>query len=505
MIRASLTVDHDFALADIDRRLFGTFIEHLGRGVYGGIYEPGHPTADANGFRGDVLDLVAELGTTITRYPGGNFLSGYNWEDGVGPVEQRPERLDLAWFATETNRFGTNEFIDWAKKAGVEPMFGVNLGTRGADDARRFVEYCNHPGGTVLSETRRAHGWDKPHDVKLWCLGNEMDGSWQIGAKTADEYGRLALETAKIMRCVDPSIELSACGSSNRNMESYGRWEYEVLDRCFDQVDYVSLHTYFTNPADSTEEFFANLEELDTFINEVSAIADAVAAKRRSPKRIMLSLDEWNVWYRARSHTDLRRPGWPKAPALLEEVYNAEDALLVGGGLITLLNNAARVKVACLAQLVNVIGPIMTENGGPAWRQTIFHPFALTARHAHGRVLRTIANSPTFATKSFPEAPYLLATVTEDESTGALVVFALNRHLTEPMELTVNMRGFSKGRTIETARRIHHPNLKAINTKDSPNVVVPVELPGVVLEDDVLTAKLAPASWNVIATRAPMP
>jgi len=287
-------------------------------------------------------------------------------------------------------------------------------------------------------------------------------------------------------------------------MDSYGRWEYEVLSHCFDYVDFVSLHTYFTNPHDSTEEYFSNIEDLDAFINEVVAIADAVAAKRRSPKRIMLSLDEWNVWYKARSHADLRKPDWPVAPPLIEEVYNTEDALLVGGALITLLNNAARVKVACLAQLVNVIGPIMTENGGPAWRQTIFHPFALTARHAHGRVLRTIANSPSYASKAFPEMPYLVASVTEDEQAGTLVVFALNRHMTEPMALEVDMRGFAEGRVIESAVQIHHPNMKAVNTKDAPDTVSPQPLTGVELDGGKLTAKLAPASWNVIVTRAPV-
>lgn len=503
MMNASLIVDHDFAVAEIDRRLFGSFVEHMGRCVYGGIYEPGHPAADSDGFRQDVLELVRELGVSMVRYPGGNFLSGYRWEDGVGPRDQRPSRLDLAWYSTETNQFGTNEFIEWTKKAGVEPLFGVNLGTRGPEEAGRFLEYCNHPGGSELSDLRRAHGWEKPHDVKVWCLGNEMDGPWQICAKTPEEYGRIALETAKIMRSIDPSIELSACGSSHRMMDTFGHWEYEVLDRCFDHVDFVSLHTYFTNPHGSTEEFFANLEGLDAFINEVAAICDAVAAKRHSAKRLMLSLDEWNVWYKARSHTDLRKPGWPKAPALIEEVYNAEDALLVGGALITLLNNASRVRIACLAQLVNVIGPIMTENGGPAWKQTIFHPFALTSKFASGRVLRTIANSPTYATKSFPESPYLVATATEDEAAGTMVIFALNRHTTEPMSLKVDMRGFPKDRTIGTALQIHHPNLKAVNSKDQPNVVAPAPLKGVTIEDSILTAKLAPASWNVIVTQGP--
>ena len=501
-LKATLIAHRDFAISDIDRRLFGAFVEHMGRCVYTGIFEPGHPSADVKGFRQDVADLTKELGVTIVRYPGGNFLSGYNWEDGVGPVAERPRRLDLAWFSTETNAFGVNEFIDWCRKTSVEPMLGVNLGTRGVDEARRFVEYCNHPSGSQLSELRRKHGYDKPHDVKFWCLGNEMDGPWQIGAKTAHEYGRLAHETAKVMRWVDPSIELAACGSSNREMATYARWEYEVLDHCFDHVDFISLHTYFTNPHDSTAEFLGNIELLDYFIKEVASIADAVAATRRSPKRIMLSLDEWNVWYKARSHSDLRKPGWPEHPRLIEEVYNVEDALLIGGALITLLNNCDRVKAACMAQLVNIIGPIMTEPGGPAWRQTIFHPFALTARYARGRVLRTLAGSPTYAGKASPEMPYLRACVTEDETSGQVAIFALNRHLREEMDLDVVLRGFGRDRRIVTALQVSNPNFKAVNTKDEPNAVIPQPIKTIGIENHAIKAKLPPGSWSVIVTSA---
>ena len=497
MVSAHVIVDRDFVLADLDRRIFGAFVEHMGRCVYGGIYEPGHASADERGFRGDVLALTRELGPTIVRYPGGNFLSGYNWEDGVGPVAERPRRMDLAWFSTESNHFGTNEFIEWAKAAGTEPMLGVNLGTRGPDEARRFLEYCNHPGGTQLSDLRHEHGHAEPHDVKFWCLGNEMDGPWQINAKTAEEYGRAAHETAKVMRWVDPSIELAACGSSHREMATFAAWEYEVLEHCFDDVDFISLHTYFTNPHGTTEEFFGNIERMDSFIKEVVAVADAAAAKRRSPRRIMLSFDEWNVWYKARGHDFQRVPGWPEAPALIEEVYNVEDALVVGGALITLLNNADHVRCACLAQLVNVIGPIMTETGGPAWRQTIFHPFALAARYATGRVLRAVVKSPSYAAESAPEIPYLLASVVEDEASGRVVIFALNSHLSEDMELSVALRGFEL-RSVETALQVHHSNMKATNTRDAPDTLAPMPLEGATIAEGTLSARLRPGSWNVI-------
>src|SRR6476659_138413 len=400
MRNVNVRLHRDFAIGSTNPRLFGSFVEHLGRCVYGGIFEPGHPDADEHGFRKDVLALVRELAPTVMRYPGGNFVSGYNWEDGVGPVAERPRRLDLAWLSTETNRFGTNEFIDWCRLAQIEPMLAVNLGTRGADAARNLLEYCNHPGGTHWSDLRKAHGWQQPHAVRFWCLGNEMDGPWQMEAKTADAYGRIAQEAAKMMKWIDPSIELAACGSSGRRMSTYGAWEDTVLQHTFDQVEDISLHTYINTYDQDTPAFLASIDLMDNFIDEVVAIADSVAARRRSSKRIMLSFDEWNVWYRTRRNRAARvKEGWPVAPPILEEIYNMEDALAFGGCCISLLNHADRGTAACLAQLVNVIAPIMTETCGPAWRQTIFHPFAHFSRMGRGRVLRAVVDSPTYSSR----------------------------------------------------------------------------------------------------------
>ena len=500
MISGQIVVDKAFRLAEIDRRLFGTFVEHIGRCVYGGIFEPGHPEADERGFRRDVLALTRELGPTIVRYPGGNFLSGYDWEDGVGPVEKRPSRLDLAWFSTEPNTFGTNEFMDWCRAADVEPMWCVNLGTRGPNEARELLEYCNHPGGTALSDLRREHGYPEPHAIKYWGLGNELDARWQIGQKTAHEYGRIASETAKLLRWADPDIELFACGSSNAEMPTFGAWEYEVLDLCFEDVDYLSLHMYFRDRLDDYLEFQANVEVMDRFIKDVVAICDAVGATRRSTKKINLAFDEYNVWWKAYGGIHRRVPGWPFAPKINEEVYTMEDALVLGGALITLLNNCDRVRVACLAQLVNVIGPIMTETGGPAWRQTIFHPFAQAARVGHGRVLRTAVTCPTYEAKTAPVVPYLIATVIEDEGAGRLSVLAVNRHPDEELELSLETRGFGNGswRVVE-AQTLSHPDLKATNTKDAPAEVSPrpngdVRARGA---GDV-AATLPAASWNLL-------
>jgi alpha-N-arabinofuranosidase len=497
---ARVIADRDFIIDTLDRRVFGAFVEHLGRCIYGGIYEPGHATADEHGFRGDVLALAREMGVTIMRWPGGNFVSGYNWRDGVGPKARRPVRLDLAWFSTESNQFGTNEFITWCRKAGVEPMMAINLGTAGAEEARQLVEYCNHPGGTEYSNLRIAHGFPEPHDVRFWCLGNETDGPWQICHKNAQEYGRAAQEAAKVMRWTSSGITLAACGSSYREMPTYGTWEYEVLDHCFESVDFISLHQYFHNRDDDIARFFTHVDKLGDFITEVTAIADAVAARRRSRKRIMLSMDEWNVWYKARTPADLAQPGWPAAPKLLEETYNFEDALVVGGALVTLMNHADRVKAACLAQLVNAIGAIRTETGGPAWRQTIFHPFAQASRLARGNVLRPVVECGTFSAGDYPAAPVLLASVVHDASNDAVTVFALNRSR-EPMALSVELRGFG-ALEIAEGLELHHADLKASNTRDEPNTVWPVPHGGCEASASGLSARLRPLSWNVFSLRA---
>lgn len=276
-----MVVDKEYKIAEVDDRIYGSFIEHLGRAVYGGIYEPGHPEADEQGFRKDVLDLVKQLNVPIVRYPGGNMVSAYNWEDGVGPKEDRPQRLELAWRTIETNQVGTNEFADWAKKAGTEVMMAINLGTRGIDAARNIIEYTNHPGGSYWSDLRKKHGYEQPHNIKTWCLGNEMDGPWQVGQKTPYEYGRLAKEAAKAMRLVDPSIELVTCGSSNSSMPTFPEWEAETLDHTYEEADYISLHQYFGNYDNDSQNYLANGLELERFIETVTSICDYIKAKKR--------------------------------------------------------------------------------------------------------------------------------------------------------------------------------------------------------------------------------
>ena len=422
-------VDRDFCIGAIDPRLYGAFLEHLGRAIYGGIYEPDHATADDMGFRGDVLDIVRELNVPIVRYPGGNFVSGYNWEDGVGPIEERPRRLDLAWTSTEPNTFGTNEFAAWARRAGTDVMLAVNLGTRGIDEARNLVEYCNHPGGTALSDLRRQHGATDPHNVRVWCLGNEMDGPWQIGRKTAHEYGRLASQTAMAMRLVDPTIELVVCGSSHAAMATYPDWEMTVLEHTYEDVDYISLHTYYKLENDDLGSFLAQSLLMDDYIRTVVSACDLVQAKKRSSKQLMLSFDEWNVWYHSQGHDRelSRSQPWQIAPPLTEEPYTLEDALVVGSMLITLLRHADRVKIACIAQLVNAIAPIATVTGGGVWRHTTFFPLLHASRFGRGSVLDLRLNVASYSTKQFDAVPLVDAIATVDDDAGEMTIFAVNR------------------------------------------------------------------------------
>ncbi len=464
-----IVIDPAFKVGEVDERLFGSFVEHMGRAVYGGIYEPTHPSATADGFRGDVLALVRELGVSLVRYPGGNFVSAYDWEDGVGP--ERPTRLDLAWHSIEPNTFGTDEFLRWAAVAGLEPLLAVNLGTRGIDAARALLEYVNAPRGTKWADMRPR---DEPYGVKLWCLGNEMDGPWQVGQKTAVEYGRLAAETGKAMKWVDPSIELCVVGSSNSSMPTFGAWEDTVLDLTWEIADHISLHTYY-DPAkfDDVDAYLRCSQDLDRMIHTVVATADAVAGRKRSRKRIGISVDEWNVWHQTANPHHVGHDGpFKHAPALAEDEHTVADALVVGCLLITLLRHADRVKIGCLAQLVNVIPPIRTSNGGPAWRQTTFHPFAHAARFGHGTVLRVeLAGDDVEAT----------AVLNGD----GVTVFAVNRSADAmPLELVVRDLDLTVAEHL-----VLDGELGASNTAEHPDRVTPRRGAG---------AELPARSWNVL-------
>jgi alpha-N-arabinofuranosidase len=494
---AHITLDPAFRVAPVNRRTFGSFVEHLGRSVYTGIHEPTHPGANARGFRTDVLALVKELGVTTVRYPGGNFVSGYRWEDGVGPVEKRPRRLDLAWHSTEPNWVGVDEFMAWATEAGVEPMMAVNLGTRGVQEALDLLEYCNVPGGTAWSDARRANGAESPYKVRMWCLGNEMDGPWQIGGKTAHEYGRLASQTAKAMRMIDPELELVVCGSSHSSMPTFGEWEREVLGAAYEDIDFISAHAYYQARDGDLASFLASGVNMDYFIDSVVATCDHVKAARKLDKDIYVSFDEWNVWYQSGEASKTPTgDDWPVAPRLLEDHYNVADAVVVGGLLISLLRHSDRVRSACLAQLVNVIAPIMTEPGGPAWRQTTFHPFALTARYAKGEVLKLDVRSDQVETPQYGGVAAVDAVATYDPETGDLALFIINRNAQAATQVELDLRSLGAVR-VTGATVLANDDHRWAATSDDPDSVVPHDLT-TILADGTLSAELPAVSWAMV-------
>jgi alpha-L-arabinofuranosidase len=466
-----------------DRRLWGTFLEHLGRAIYTGVYEPGSALADKNGFRTDVIAEIKTLGVPVIRYPGGNFVSGYNWLDGVGPKKARPTVLERAWNSLETNQFGTNEFVDWCKLVSTEPLLGFNLGTGTPETAVAYVEYCNVDKGTKWSDLRRSHGYDQPHNVRYWCLGNEMDGPWQMGTMPAREYGRKARDTARQIRVIDRSLQLIACGSSNTILPTYLVWDREVLEECYDQVDGISLHNYYGNTKDltgeSTPRYLAMNLDMERQIREIAAVCDYVQGIRKSPKRLWLSFDEWNVWYRARggAAADGKRTF---APALLEEVYNLEDALLVGGFVNTLLRESDRVRVACLAQILNVIAPLVT-NKTSVLRQSIYYPYAWALQYARGKVLDLAVESQTYPIAAAglradfardDEVPFVDVAATIDPQNGQACLLALNRDLDAERELVLEWRDVTPVRVL-ACETLTGPDLKAFNTFEQPKRVVP--------------------------------
>jgi len=493
--------------SELDRRLFGSFLEHLGRAVYTGVYEPGSKLADAHGFRTDVVAEVRGLGVPIMRYPGGNFVSGYNWLDGVGPKNQRPTVLERAWNSLETNQFGTNEFIAWCHLAGTEPLLGFNLGTGSPETAVAYVEYCNVDRGTKWSDLRRAHGVEAPHNVRYWCMGNEMDGPWQMGHTTASEYGRRARDAARQIRVIDPGLQLIACGSSNTILPTYLVWDRQVLEECYDQVDGISLHNYYGNTpeltANNSARFLAMNLDMERQIHEVGAVCDYVQGVFKSPKRLWLSFDEWNIWYRARS-APFRDGKRTLAPHLLEEVYNLEDALLVGGFINSLLRQSDRVRVGCLAQIVNVIAPLVT-NETSVLRQSIYHPYAWALRFARGRVLDLLVESETYPIVADglradfarnDQIPFLDVAATHDPADGRVCMLVLNRDLESERELILEWRDPVPTRVL-FCETLTGPDLKVFNTFAQPTAVAPRALapppPGT-----RMTFKLPARSYTVV-------
>ena len=493
MQHASLQIFNDSSAKDIDPRLYGAFIEHFGRAIYSGIYEPGHPSADEGGLRSDVAGLVREIDVPVVRYPGGNFVSSYRWEDGVGPRELRPKRLSPAWRTCESNQFGTDDFVRWCRTVGTSPMLAFNLGTRGVQAALDLVEYCNHPGGTALSDLRIQNGSREPHDVRVWCLGNEMDCPCQVGNKPAIEYGRLAGETGRALRRLDPTLELVLCGSTRRAMPTYMEWEQTVLEEAYDVVDYISLHYYVAEvDCSSDEEYLATPLTMDLQIREVIAACDFIKAKGGHAKTMMLSFDEWNVWNYIRANSKCEP--WSDAPAQLEQEYTMKDALVFAGMLLTLIRHSNRIRIACIAQLVNVIAPIMAIAGGGAWRQTIFFPLLHASRHGRGLLLETRLKCDVSKSRESADVPNIDAVATHDPRDQSVTIFALNR---SPADCAFHARTENGAWRVEQHIVLHHFDLSAINSSAEPGNVLP-SAGDASVDQGMVHAVLLGYSWNVI-------
>ena len=500
-MKADIIVNKDFIKARIDKRIYSSFVEHMGRVVYSGIYEPGHPTADEDGFRRDVLEKVKEMGVTGIRYPGGNFVSCYDWKDGVGPVQNRPKRLEIAWRAIETNEFGTNEFMKWAKKADIEPIFAVNLGTKGIENAVSLVEYCNIKEGTYYSDLRREHGVSQPYHIKTWCLGNEMDGHWQIGHKTADDYGKLAQQTAKAMKQVDTDIKLVSCGSSKSDMITYPDWEMTTLGYTYDYVDYISLHQYYGNQEKGTKYFLAQSIDMENYIHTVLAACDVVKAKKRSKKVLNISFDEWGVW----STPDIvvaaqvdEKP-WQIAPHLSEQIYTMEDSLLFSSMLMNFIKYADRIKIACQSLLTNISAAIMTDRGGEVWVQPIFYPFSWMANYGNGLVVQEVLQCQAYSCEGFENVPYVDEVVVYNDEKNELVIFAVNRSEEESVDLNLMLQQFQVER-IKEHLALSHKDKKACNLKNHDEVK-PYHVEDSEVSDGLVKAKLQPLSFNMLRIR----
>ena len=475
---ARIKIDTDRVIGEVDPHLFGNFAEHLGRCIYGGIWDEGSPLADADGYRKDVMQATKDLGVTVLRWPGGNFASGYNWKDGIGPRDQRPPRRDDAWGDIESNRFGTDDFLRYCERVGLEPYICINAGLGTVEDARQWVEYTNEPGDTYWARQRRKNGRDKPYNVKIWGLGNEIDGPWQLGHKNAEDYAKFALEAAKAMRRADSSIKLIGSGSSNFRGPDWVAWNRTVLENLKSEIDYISLHTYIGNGDNNFEKFLAASRDLDDRIEVVGGLIQAINVTNPRQRPIYIAFDEWNVWYRARGGSEFEI-----AKTRLEEVYNYEDALAMGMFLNSFFRHANLVKMANLAQLVNVIAPMMTSKAG-LYLQTIYFPLAEYARQKGNQSLDVLVTSPEYKPDGGRSLKYLDVSSTYDAKSRQICLNVLNR--SEKNDIAAQIVNSSG--TLSSAVgvwELNHSDLKATHTFGADQKVRPsIKTASVSLKDN---------------------
>ncbi len=470
-MNAQIHVDSHHHVGPVDRRIFSGFLEHIGRAVYEGVYDPGNPLSDENDFRKDVLAALRQINMPYVRYPGGNYVSAADWRDGIGPKNMRRSRPDFAWKSIETNQFGTDEFITWCKTANTAPMLAVNLGTGNARDAAELVEYCNLPGGTYWSDKRKENGHAAPHNVKLWCLGNEMDGAWQAGHCSAAEYAQRAMSASILMKGLDPTLQTVVCGSCTNSLPTYMQWDRTVLETCWDYVDYISAHRYSGNSDHDSAAFLAEGVEIDRVLDDYAGAISYVRALKKSKKNIYISFDEWNVWYKNGAGDGK----WTSAPHLLEEVYNFEDAVVNMQYLTSFIRHADIVKIACIAQIVNVIAPLLTRADGMLV-QSIFYPWLWASQLASGNSLRMAVDVPTCPAGKRGEAPAIDSAATYDPATGQISLLLVNRSLTQ--EITVDFSVADRNLQSVTDNHALGGGTMALTTANSwenPHQVIPAQ------------------------------
>jgi alpha-N-arabinofuranosidase len=495
-LKAKVFIDSERTIAPISPLLFGGFAEHMGRCIYEGIYDPKSVHADENGFRKDVLAALREQAYTTIRYPGGNFLSGYNWLDGIGPKSQRPRRRELAWQSIESNQFGTNEFMDFCKAINAEPMLGVNMGTGSIQSASDLVEYCNVPGGTYWSDLRASHGCSEPHNVRYWCVGNEMDGPWQIGHLDAVSYGNKALEAAKMMKWQDPKIKTVLCGSSSDKMSTYPEWDRTALEIAWEHIDFHSMHYYAGNRENDTASYLASAVAFEQFVNTLEGTLRYVKAKTRSTHDVYLSWDEWQVWYKG----DPLEGNWTEAPHLAEEIYNLEDALVVAQWLNVFLRKSHILKIACVAQIVNVISWLHTRRD-QLLKQPSYHVFKLVSNHARGNALDVKVKAPMLETNLYDLVPALDVSSSFDPETQQGAIFLVNRSQSDAVTTDIIWQNQNHV-TIQQCWQLAGSDPKETNTWEEPDRLTAKAIPVPALEGDRTSIHLPPLSFTVLKTCA---
>ena len=460
---ATLKVDLERRLGTIDPNIYGNFIEHIGRCIYGGIYDEGSPLADADGNRKDVLKAARRLRVTQLRWPGGNFSSGYHWQDGIGPKDGRPARYDLAWFQRESNHFGTDEFISTCRKLETAPYICVNVGTGTVDEASSWVEYCNRQGGTYFSDLRKKNGYPEPYGVKYWGVGNEIYGDWQIGHKNAADYAKVGLEFAKVMKWQDPSIKLIACGTGDPS------WDRPVLESLVNHVDYISAHHY--SVSDDPKDYYeilGSVAQMEQTIRNSALVAESVSARARKPTPVWTALDEWNIinnWADGSKRDDVHK---------FEVTYNLRDALWVASALNSIQRHCRTVHMANLAQLVNVIAPMQASPTGLLLMAT-YYPLELYANRSGNIALEVMVQSPRFETKRFADQPYLDAAATCDETKQRVMLAVVNRRKEGDMMGDIELAGW-RARPGGRAFQITGTSPEATNTFANPHAVVTQEV-----------------------------